>query len=126
MMAALFKQAQLAKQSAYAPYSNFKVGAAVQTTSGKIYTGCNIENASYSLTCCAERIAIFKAISEGDRTFDAIAITANTDTPVSPCGACRQVMAEFFSERTAIYLLNNKGEHQKTNVSSILPLHFKL
>lgn len=121
----LMTHAKQALQAAYAPYSKFQVGAAVQMNSGNIYTGCNIENASNSLTCCAERVAIFKAISEGETDFHAIAVTANTDGPVSPCGACRQVMAEFFTDKTTIYLTNVEDERYETNITTLLPFHFK-
>lgn len=122
----LIKEAKLARQKAYAPYSNFKVGAALYTKSNKIFHGCNIENSSYSLTCCAERTAIFKAISEGETEFLALAVVANTDEPVSPCGACRQVMAEFFSDEVEIYLSNLSDEVKKTVVSELLPDGFHL
>ena len=91
----LFSAARAAREAAYAPYSHFKVGAALLTASGRVFTGCNIENISYGLTICAERVAVFKAIEAGERNFQAIAIVADTDEPISPCGACRQVMAEF-------------------------------
>lgn len=126
MVSDLIKQATHALEYAYVPYSNFQVGAAVQMKSGNIYTGCNIENASFSLTCCAERTAIFKAVSTGETDFVSIAVVANTDGPVSPCGACRQVMAEFFTNETIIYLTNIHGEQHKTNITEILPFYFKL
>lgn len=118
--------AKEARESAYVPYSTFKVGAALKGKSGKIYTGCNIENASFSLACCAERTAIFKAISEGEKEFTELAVIADTEKGVSPCGACRQVMAEFFSEDTAIYLSNLTGHVFETNTKELLPYHFKL
>lgn len=122
----LIERAQKALEFAYVPYSKFQVGAAVKMKSGNIYTGSNIENASFSLTCCAERTAIFKAVSEGETDFIAIAVIANTHDPVSPCGACRQVMAEFFTEETRIYLTNNEAKVQETTLSTILPFYFKL
>jgi|SRR5690625_4248141 len=122
----LKKSAKSALENAYVPYSNFGVGAAVKMESGNIYTGCNIENASFSLTCCAERTAIFKAISEGETRFNEMAVIANTAKPVSPCGSCRQVMAEFFSIDTVIYLLSIDGAQYKTNITEILPFHFEL
>lgn len=91
----LMKEAIIAQEKAYSPYSKFKVGAALQTKSGKIFTGCNIENVSYSMTICAERVAVFKAISEGHTDFEAIAVSASSEQPIYPCGACRQVLAEF-------------------------------
>src|SRR5690625_185486 len=126
MSITLINQAKQALDNAYVPYSNFRVGAAVKMKSGNIYTGCNIENASFSLTCCAERTAIFKAVSEGESDFIEIAIIANTDGPVSPCGACRQVIAEFFTEETTIYLTNLHGKQHTTTMEGILPFHFKL
>src|ERR1700690_1678167 len=91
----LIKAAGQDRENAHAPFSNFRVGAAVRATSGRIFTGCNVENASYGLTCCAERVAIFKAISEGERGFDAIAVVTDTDSLTPPCGACRQIIWEF-------------------------------
>ena len=92
---ALVPAAMAARQHAHAPYSNFRVGAAVATLDGRVFTGCNVENLSYGLTICAERNAVFAAVAAGVREFDAIAIVADTREPVSPCGACRQVLAEF-------------------------------
>lgn len=110
---------------AYVPYSNFPVGAALLTDEGKVYTGCNIENASYGLSNCAERTAIFKAVSEGERNFNKIVITANTAEPVSPCGACRQVLSEFCAPDMPVVLINNKGDQITTTVSELLPGAFK-
>lgn len=106
---------------AYVPYSKFPVGAAILTKDGQIFSGCNIENASYPLTNCAERTAIFKAVSEGKREFDRIVVTANTEGPVSPCGACRQVMAEFCDPDMPVILTNVKGDTAQTTVSALLP-----
>ena len=111
-----------AREKAYAPYSNFKVGAAVLTEKGNIYTGCNIENASYGLSICAERVAIFKAVSEGERNFKMLVVVADTDQPVSPCGACRQVMIEFGDYD--VVLANLKGEFKIYKVSQLLPENF--
>lgn len=110
---------------AYVPYSNFPVGAALLTDEGKVYTGCNIENASYGLSNCAERTAIFKAVSEGERNFNKIVITANTAEPVSPCGACRQVLSEFCAPDMPVVLINNKSDQITTTVSELLPGAFK-
>ena len=97
---------------AYIPYSKFPVGALV-TKRRKIYTGCNIENASYGLCNCAERTAIFKAVSEGERDFSYLVITGETDGPISPCGACRQVIAEFCDPKMPVLLTNVKGDEKK-------------
>ncbi|MGM0471615.1 MAG: cytidine deaminase [Bacillota bacterium] len=106
----LVKQAIQVRQKAYAPYSNFAVGAAVLTAEGEIYTGCNVENMSYSLTNCAERTAVFKAVSEvGEVKLDAIAVVADTEKPCIPCGACRQVLAEFGSDDLVVIMANTEG-----------------
>lgn len=118
----LLELAKQAMNNAYAPYSNFRVGAVLLAKDGRIFTGVNIENASYGLTNCAERTAIFKAVSEGVLEFDTLVVIANTDKPVSPCGACRQVMAEFGNFR--VILANTKGEYVETSVSELLPLSF--
>ncbi|ANU11232.1 hypothetical protein A1A1_03392 [Planococcus antarcticus DSM 14505] len=117
----LMKQAIAARSNAYVPYSKFPVGAALLTTDGKVYLGCNIENAGYSMTNCAERTAVFKAVSEGDKTFMALAVSADTPGPVSPCGACRQVLAEFCAPDMPVYLTNLKGDVQETTISELLP-----
>lgn len=117
----LMKQAIAARSNAYVPYSKFPVGAALLTTDGNVYLGCNIENAGYSMTNCAERTAVFKAVSEGDKTFAALAVSADTPGPVSPCGACRQVLAEFCSPDMPVYLTNLKGDVQETTISELLP-----
>lgn len=120
----LIDEAIAASKQAHVPYSHFHVGAALLTTDGKIYRGCNIENASYGLTNCAERTAIFKAVSEGDKQFSAIAVVGDTDGPISPCGACRQVLAEFCDNHTQIILANLKGDFVITNINEILPGYF--
>lgn len=117
----LLEQAIAARGNAYVPYSKFPVGAALLTAEGKVYLGCNIENAGYSLTNCAERTAMFKAVSEGDLKFVALAVSADTEGPVSPCGACRQVLAEFCAPDMPVYLTNLKGDVQNTTVSELLP-----
>ena len=117
----LMKQAIEARSTAYVPYSKFPVGAALQAADGTVYTGCNIENAGYSLTNCAERTAVFKAVSEGNKTFTALAVSADTPGPVSPCGACRQVLAEFCPPDMPVYLTNLKGDVQETTISELLP-----
>ncbi len=120
----LINKAKEAKTHAYAPYSNFSVGAAIETESGKVYTGCNVENSSFGLSMCAERVAIFKAVSEGETKFKRIAIVADTKGPVSPCGACRQVMAEFGNFE--VILSNENGNVEKTTVEELLPGSFDL
>lgn len=115
----LLEAARQARGNAYIPYSRFAVGAALLTEDGRVYTGCNIENASYGLACCAERTAIFKAVSDGIRRFATLAVVADVDGPVSPCGACRQVMAEFAPMR--VILGNMKDDVLVTNVEGLLP-----
>ena len=121
-MHALLQAAKEARLRAYAPYSHFPVGAAVQTAGGKIYTGCNIENASYGLTNCAERTAIFTAVAAGEQELQAIAVVANTPEPVAPCGACRQVMAEFGIQ--TIIMANTKGDSHVASLKDLLPYSF--
>ncbi|MCU4927183.1 MULTISPECIES: cytidine deaminase [Bacillus cereus group] len=111
---------------AYIPYSKFPVGAALVTKEGKIYTGCNIENASYGLCNCAERTAIFKAVSEGERDFSYLVITGETDGPISPCGACRQVIAEFCDPKMPVLLTNVKGDEKEVTVEQLLPGAFTI
>ncbi|EJQ47782.1 cytidine deaminase [Bacillus wiedmannii] len=111
---------------AYIPYSKFPVGAALVTKEGKIYTGCNIENASYGLCNCAERTAIFKAVSEGERDFSYLVITGETDGPISPCGACRQVIAEFCEPKMPVLLMNVKGDEKEVTVEQLLPGAFSI
>ncbi|PEL91744.1 cytidine deaminase [Bacillus wiedmannii] len=111
---------------AYIPYSKFPVGAALVTKEGKIYTGCNIENASYGLCNCAERTAIFKAVSEGERDFRYLVITGETDGPISPCGACRQVIAEFCEPKMPVLLTNVKGDEKEVTVEQLLPGAFSI
>jgi cytidine deaminase len=120
----LINEALSGREKAYAPYSRFQVGAAIVTKDGKIYKGCNIENASYGLTNCAERTAIFKAVSEGQKEFAMLAIVADTDGPVSPCGACRQVIAEFCDPNMPVILTNLKGDIRETTVKELLPFAF--
>lgn len=117
----LMNLAKEGREKAYVPYSKFKVGAALLTANGKVYKGCNIENSGYSMTNCAERTAMFKAVSEGERDFAAIAIVADTDGPCSPCGACRQVISEFCAPEMPVYLTNMKGDVQETTVAELLP-----
>ncbi len=120
----LIEAAIEARNAAYVPYSHFEVGAAL-LADGNIYSGCNIENASFGLTNCAERTAIFKAASEGIRRIEAIAVVADTEGPVSPCGACRQVIAEFADEHTLIYLTNLQGNTEEWTMERLLPGYFQ-
>lgn len=118
----LMKIARKARQNAYAPYSHFAVGAALLAESGKVYTGCNIENASYGLTCCAERNAIFAAVGAGERRFKMLAVAADSSEPVAPCGACRQVIAEF---GIPLVVMGNLKEATKTmTAEELLPYGF--
>ncbi len=120
----LVNQAGEAMERAYAPYSNFRVGAALLTSEGNVYRGCNVENASYGLTNCAERTAMFKAVSEGEREFTSIAIMIDTDKGVgAPCGACRQVMNEFNAGMTVI-MANTAGEFEVADLDELLPRSF--
>lgn len=125
-MELLLKKAQKARANAYAPYSNFHVGAAILMKDGKIITGSNIENASYGLSNCAERSALFSAYSQGYKKEDIIsmAISANTKEPISPCGACRQVMYELIDENTPIYLTNLNKDLKITSTKELLPNAF--
>lgn len=116
--------AMRAKEKAYVPYSNFRVGAAVLAKSGKVYYGCNIENASFGATNCAERTAIFKAVSEGEREIEAIAINSDSRKPTYPCGICRQVMAEFSTD-LKIYISNIDGEYREFTLDQLLPGGFR-
>lgn len=110
---------------AYVPYSYFPVGAALLTKNGEVYSGCNIENASYPLSNCAERTAMFKAISEGEKSFEKLVVTGNTEGPISPCGACRQVLVEFCEPDMPVVLTNKKGDTLNTTVAELLPGAFK-
>jgi len=114
----LIANATAARERAYAPYSNFQVGAALLGKSGRVYTGCNVENAAYGPSMCAERTAIFKAVSEGEREFEAIAVV--TENGVSPCGTCRQVMMEFAPDMTVI-IADTQGIVRQTTVRDLLP-----
>lgn len=119
----LIKAASKARENALAPFSNFKVGAAVKTANGKIYTGCNVENASYGLTVCAERVAIWKAISEGEREFANLAVVADTTKLTPPCGACRQIIWEFCGD-IPIVMANLQNESETMQISQLLPKAF--
>lgn len=117
----LVEESKIAMEKAYVPYSKFKVGAALLTADGKVYHGCNIENAAYSMANCAERTAIFKAVSEGDRDFTTLVVVADTDRPVPPCGACRQVITELCPKDMKVVLTNLKGDMKEVTLEELLP-----
>lgn len=119
----LVKLAIEAKENAYVPYSKFRVGAALLAKNGQVYTGCNIESASYTPTNCAERTAYFKAVSEGVREFEAIAITSDVDGYTYPCGVCRQVMREF-SKELKIIIANTEEDYKEYTLDEIFPFGF--
>jgi len=119
----LLTAARQARRHALAAYSHFQVGAALETKAGKIITGCNIENASYGLTMCAERVALFKALSEGEREFLRMAIVADTTQPTPPCGACRQILWEFAGD-LEIILANLERETARYRLKDLLPVPF--
>jgi cytidine deaminase len=120
---ALVTAATQSPENAHAAYSNFRVGAGLRATSGRIFGGCNVENATYGLTVCAERVAIFKAISEGERGFDAIAVVTDTDALTPPCGACRQLIWEFCGDIPVI-LANLKGKVEIIAMKELFPKPF--
>ena len=117
----LLVEANKAREFAYVPYSKFKVGAALLSKDGHVFHGCNIENAAYSMTNCAERTALFKAYSEGVKQFDSLVVVADTEGPVSPCGACRQVISELCDAEMEVVLTNLKGDILKLKVKDLLP-----
>ena len=123
----LLAAARRAAAGAYAPYSRFAVGAALLADDGRIFTGANVENASYGLTVCAERTALFAAVNAGARRFQALAVAAGTRTPATPCGACRQVLAEFCEDRMPILCSTRTGKKVKrTTLGALLPDAFRL
>lgn len=119
----LIKAANVARERAFAPYSNFKVGAAVETADGEIFIGCNVESASYGLTVCAERVAIWKAVSEGKMDFKAVAVVVDTEELTPPCGVCRQIIWEFCHDIPVI-LANLKGKSEVVQMRELLPRAF--
>src|SRR5579863_6357944 len=119
----LAKEALAARVNAHAPYSSFRVGAALETAGGRVYRGCNVENATYGLTVCAERVALWKALSEGERTFTHIAVVTSSDPPASPCGACRQLLWEYCGDIEVI-LVNPQGFRKTLRLSEIFPRPF--
>jgi cytidine deaminase len=122
-MDSLVSAAIAARENAHAPFSEFKVGAAIEDSSGRIHTGCNVENATYGLTVCAERIAIFKALSEGARAFKRVAVVADTGTLTPPCGACRQILWEFCGD-VEIVLANLAGKSETLQLGALFPRAF--
>ena len=117
----MLRMANEARDRAYAPYSNFRVGACLKGATGAYYLGCNIENAAYSPTNCAERTAMFKAVYEGERQFDALAIVWDGENPAVPCGVCRQVLAEFCDPEMPVICANRKGEYKIFAMGDLLP-----
>jgi cytidine deaminase len=122
-MDSLISAALQARENAHAPFSKFKVGAAVEDGTGRIHTGCNVENATYGLTLCAERVAVFKAISEGARGFKRVAVVADTDMLTPPCGACRQILWEFCGD-VEIVLANLSGKSETLRLGELFPRPF--
>ncbi|MCD7981143.1 MAG: cytidine deaminase [Clostridiales bacterium] len=122
----LISAAEQAKTHAYVPYSGFHVGAALLCADGSVYTGCNIENASYSVTNCAERTALFRAVSEGHRSFSAIAVVSDSEENTPPCGACRQALAEFCEPDFVILMCGADLRFQQTTLGELLPFAFSL
>jgi cytidine deaminase len=123
MINTLIETARRAREQAHAPFSNFKVGAALEDSDGRIHTGCNVENATYGLTICAERLAVFKAISEGARRFRRVAVAAETDQLTPPCGACRQVLWEFCGD-IEVVLANPRGKAETLRLKDLFPRPF--
>ena len=123
MSDALLDAALAARRNAFAPFSHFPVGAALEDAEGRLHTGCNVENATYGLTLCAERLAVFKAISEGVRQFRRIAIAADTDSLTPPCGACRQILWEFCGD-IEIVLVNPRGKTETLRLGELFPRAF--
>lgn len=122
---ALVKLAKEAKERAYVPYSNFKVGAAILTDTGNVYTGINIENASFGATNCAERTAVFTAVAQGERRIKAVAIASDSDDYIYPCGICRQVLSEFGDDKMLILCSNSAGELKEYTLGELLPGAFR-
>lgn len=118
----LIATAAQARERAYSPYSGYAVGAAIEAESGRVYTGCNVENVSYGLCICAERTAVFAAVCAGDRSWRAVAIVTNDGSP--PCGACRQVLAEFAGPGLPVYLAAADGTYRRTSLGELLPSPF--
>jgi len=122
----LLDEAKRMRERAYAPYSQFHVGAALRTSSGKIFSGCNVENASYGLTICAERNAIFQMVAAGERQIESILVIGDAAEFLPPCGACRQVLAEFSRPETRVYMCARDGTYRETTFDELLPFVFHL
>lgn len=122
-MSNLIEEAKKARENAVAPFSRFKVGAALRTKAGKIYRGCNVENCTYGLTVCAERVALLTALAAGERSFDAIAVVTQSDEPGSPCGPCRQLMWEYCGD-IPVTLANLTGKSVEYQLSTLFPVPF--
>lgn len=120
----LIQRAKEAREKAYAPYSKFKVGAAILTQEGEVYAGANVESASYGLTACAERVALYRAVVSGERDFKKIVIVADTKEPITPCGLCRQVLSEF-GENLEVICANLQGKVKRFKLKELLPYSFK-
>ncbi|TFG79474.1 MAG: cytidine deaminase [Chrysiogenales bacterium] len=122
----LLAAARKARKNAYAPYSQFHVGAAVLGAGGRIFSGCNVENASFGLTCCAERNAIFAMVAAGEREIREILVIGESEEFLPPCGACRQVIAEFATPPTVVHMCNRQGQSRDTTVAELVPFIFHL
>lgn len=120
---ALLAAARAARENSHAPHSRFRVGAAVRSASGRIFGGCNIESASYGLGACAERVAVLKAVSEGERVLQAVAVVTDAETPTPPCGACRQILWEFCGD-VEVVLANTRGDIEVHRLSALFPRPF--
>lgn len=121
----LVARALAARAQTYSPYSNYAVGAAVQTSDGRVFTGANVENASYGLSVCAERAAILAAVNAGAKELRAVAVATSTTPPAAPCGVCRQTMAEFADDAMPIVLVNDRNERTETTLGELLPHAFR-
>jgi cytidine deaminase len=122
----LLAAARQAREKAYAPYSNFRVGAAVLSSDGRIFSGCNVENASLGMTCCAERNAVFAMVAAGEREIREILVIGESEEFIPPCGACRQVIAEFAQPSAVVHMCNRTGACRETTVSELVPFIFHL
>lgn len=122
----LLAAARKARRSAYAPYSRFRVGAAVLGGNGRVYAGCNVENASFGLTCCAERNAVFAMVAAGERRVREVLVIGESDGPLPPCGACRQVLAEFAAPEVRVHMCSARGACRTATVGELVPFIFRL